>query len=306
MKVVPVAYDSMGVRSMATFVKTDRKIFIDPGVALGPRRYGLPPSTYELEALSFYHSQIIRIASRCEIIVVTHYHYDHHPFPEDSEMYRVFEGKVVLAKDRKNNINASGRKRGKIFEENVREMAKELIWADGREFEFGKTLLKISPAVWHGDVGSRVGKVIMVDVEFKGRKFVFGSDAQSLADPAAREWVLKEKPNFLIVDGYPTIFVGWRMSRRGFAEAKEGLRNVLEKVRPEVVIFDHHGVRDIKFREKMDNFWGLDVKTAAEFLGLENLFLEAWRKEIYEGREVRLNEYFEKWKEAVKEAGVEV
>ena len=44
MKIKPVASDSMGTRSMATYVETkDVKIFIDPGVALGPSRYGLPP-----------------------------------------------------------------------------------------------------------------------------------------------------------------------------------------------------------------------------------------------------------------------
>ena len=260
MRVIPIAYDSMGVRSMATFVETDRKIFIDPGVALGPKRYGLPPSSYEIRALEFYRRKIIEIAKNCEIIFVSHYHYDHHPFPEDFEMYEIFKDKIVLAKDRKKNINESGKKRGKIFEENVREIAKEIIWADDQEFEFGKTRIVVSPAVWHGNVGSRVGKVIMANFEF-GEKFFFGSDAQSLADPKAREWVVEQKPDFMIIDGYPTIFLGWRMSAKSFEEAKEGLKKVLQEVKPKWVIFDHHGVRDIKFREKMENFWGMDVKT---------------------------------------------
>jgi len=37
MKVLPVAFDSFGARSMATYVETkDVKIFIDPAVALSP------------------------------------------------------------------------------------------------------------------------------------------------------------------------------------------------------------------------------------------------------------------------------
>ncbi len=302
-KVVPVAFDSMGVRSMATYVETpDVKIFIDPGVALGPKRYGLPPSKEELEALNFFRQRIMDIASKADVIIVTHYHYDHHPFPEDLEMYeRVFKDKIVLAKDISKDINASGKKRGKIFEERVKGLAKELVWADSKSFRFGDTEILIPKAVWHGDVGSRVGKVIMPFIRYKNESFLFGSDAQALADPEARKIVLSLKPQFLIVDGYPTIFVGWRMKKSNFEEAKAGLKHVFEVVNPSNIIFDHHGVRDINFREKMENFWGFDVKTAAEHLGIGNMFLEAWRKELHKGeRQVDLEDYFEKWKKATK------
>jgi predicted metallo-beta-lactamase superfamily hydrolase len=43
-RIVPLAFDSFGVRSMSTFVETDDlRILIDPGVALAPIRYGLEP-----------------------------------------------------------------------------------------------------------------------------------------------------------------------------------------------------------------------------------------------------------------------
>ncbi len=41
MNITPIAADSLGTRSMATFVETgDCGIFIDPAVSLAPRRYG--------------------------------------------------------------------------------------------------------------------------------------------------------------------------------------------------------------------------------------------------------------------------
>ena len=41
-KIVPLAFDSFGVRSMATFVETDdSKVLIDSGVSLAPLRYRL-------------------------------------------------------------------------------------------------------------------------------------------------------------------------------------------------------------------------------------------------------------------------
>ena len=52
MKIIPISSDSLGVRSMATYIETkDCKILIDPSAALGPKRYGLPPHQKELETL---------------------------------------------------------------------------------------------------------------------------------------------------------------------------------------------------------------------------------------------------------------
>ena len=224
---------------------------------------------------------------------MSHYHYDHHPFPSDSEMYSIFSGKTVLAKGEDNNL--SGKKRGKVFRENVESIAKEFILTDGGDYEFGRTRIRVSPAVWHGDVGSRVGKVVMASIG----GFLFGSDAQLLADPLARKFVLEEKPDFLFVDGYPTIFLGWRLSHSAFESARAGFKEVLEAVQPRTVLFDHHGVRDLRFRERMQDFWGLRVQTAAEFLGLEDLFLEAWRREIWQGKEIDLKGYLELWENRV-------
>ncbi len=52
-RIVPLAFDSFGVRSMATFVETDNlRILIDPGVSLAPIRYGLEPHPLEWERLN--------------------------------------------------------------------------------------------------------------------------------------------------------------------------------------------------------------------------------------------------------------
>ena len=159
MKVLPLAFDSMGVRSMCTFLEVGKlKLLIDPGVALGPTRYGLGPTKEEWKALELSRALIMEAAGRAKAVAVTHYHYDHHPFPEDGEMYeRCFGGKMVMAKDRKKNINLSGKKRGALFEERVVRVTDRLEWADGREFEVGERV-EFSPAVWHGDVGSKVGR----------------------------------------------------------------------------------------------------------------------------------------------------
>lgn len=304
MKIIPIAFDSFGVRSMSTLVITkDVNIYIDPGVALGPTRYGLSPTNEEYEAVDLARREIMKICKRyADIVVVTHYHYDHHPFPDDEEMYEAcFKGKKVFAKDRLHNVNASAKNRGRIFEKNVKSLAKSLKWADGLKIEFGCTHVEFSPAVWHGDVGSKVGKVIMIYVKEGKQSFLFGSDAQGLADPKALEWFVKKNPNIAILDGYPTIFVGWRMKATNFEKSKNKLKKALDKTKAKTIILEHHILRDINYKEKMVNVFreaeklNKKIVSAAEYYGLENFFLEAWRKEITEGKiNVDVKKYYRK------------
>jgi len=307
MKILPIAFDSFGVRSMATLVITKNfRIFIDPGVALGPIRYGLPPTKEEELALELSRSIIQNEASNSNIIVVTHYHYDHHPFPGDT-LYECFKGKKVFAKNIYNDIHHSGEERGKIFEKSI-EGSSELIWADGKSFEIEDVYIEFSKAVWHGEVNSKVGKVIMVYLQEGKDSFVFGSDAQSLADPKALEWFIKKNPEFAILDGYPTIFLGWRFNYEGFEKAKQNLKEAMIQTQVKKIILEHHIVRDITYKGKIEDLFKVaqqnkkQILTAAEFYSLQNLFLEAWRKEITEGkRKVDVEGYYKKLKEKIEE-----
>jgi len=79
MNIIPIASDSLGVRSMATYVETkDCKIVIDPSAALGPKRYGLPPTKEEQDALFKTKLKIAELAEQSKILIISHYHYDHY------------------------------------------------------------------------------------------------------------------------------------------------------------------------------------------------------------------------------------
>ena len=93
MRILPIAFDSFGVRSMATFVETDTKILIDPGVSLAPVRYGLPPHAIELKKLEEKRNEIIRFARKTDILTISHYHYDHY-MPDTN----IYSGKVLFIK----------------------------------------------------------------------------------------------------------------------------------------------------------------------------------------------------------------
>lgn len=294
MRVIPIAFDSFGVRSMATMViAKHHKIFIDPGVALGPRRYDLPPTQPELLALELAKQRVKKYVKGADIVVVTHYHYDHHPRPSDDELYQIaFKDKVVFAKDRKRNINASQRRRGLIFEEKVANICKELVYADGQDLDF----MRFSPAVWHGAVGSAVGFVMMVCILEGEDCFVHGSDAQSLGDPEAVNWVTRENPSLLIVDGFPTTLIGGKISEKEFEKGSKNLAKTIKEVRSDRIILDHHIMRDIDYRKRIRSLseTGKPILTAAEYLGKENFLLEAWRKDLYhKKRKVAVRAYFE-------------
>jgi hypothetical protein len=220
----------------------------------------------------------------------------------------VFKNKIVLCKDISKDINLSGKQRGKIFYENVCDIAKEIIFADNYTLNLTNTKIKFSPAVWHGDVGSKVGRVIMVCIEGeKSGKFIFGSDAQGLADPEAMKWFIKQNPDITILDGYPTIFVGWRMSMKNFEQSKQNLKQVIIKTKVKRVILDHHTVRDINYKEKINDVFmtalesNKQILTAAEFYGLDNLFLEAWRNKLRKGIKVSVGTYYKKLTSRINE-----
>jgi predicted metallo-beta-lactamase superfamily hydrolase len=66
--VVPLAADSLGVRSMATYVECGQtRILIDPGAALAPNRFGLSPADEEWEALKRANDRISAYATRAGI-----------------------------------------------------------------------------------------------------------------------------------------------------------------------------------------------------------------------------------------------
>ena len=287
MEVIPIAADSMGTRSMATLVRTDDLvILIDPGVALAPRRYGLPPHPLEFERMEEHREAIVRAAEEAEVLVVTHYHYDHH-MPDLPEIY---EGKVAILKHPTENINKSQKGRAAYFLSQLEGLPKRLETADGREFEFGKTRIKFSKAVYHG-TNPRLGYVVEVCVECGGEKFIFTSDVEGPALEDQVAFILAERPELVYVDGPMTYMLGYRYSAKSLEASVQNLIRVLE-AGAQTLIVDHHFLRDLAYRERIAPVYeaardlGAKVLTAAEFAGKPIEMLEAHRKDLYEGKPI--------------------
>jgi len=284
MRVIPLASESLGVRSLAVFVEASGiKIIIDPGVALGPKRYGLPPAKIELEALQKMRKKVQAYARKADVVTISHYHYDHHtPFFEglyesSSEEYarEIYKGKLIFTKHPKKNINFSQRKRAWAFLKNAEPIAKKIEFADGRSFDLSGVTLEFSPAVPHGSEGSRLGFVVMVLID-DGSRLIHASDIQ-LLNRKAVEWIIEKNPDLLITGGPPTY-----LGRRAEGSWETGIKNLNEIIRETnaEVVLDHHIVRDRnypRFFEELEK----RPKTFAGFLKVEDRPLEAYRRELH-------------------------
>jgi hypothetical protein len=283
-KIIPLAFDSFGVRSMATYVETcDRKILIDPGVSLAPSRYRLPPHPIEIERMHSSWRIIREYAKKSDILIITHYHYDHHD-PTEPDIY---ENKITLIKHPKENINLSQRGRAAYFLEMLKGFPKELLVSDENEFKFGKTTIKFSRPVCHG-TNPRLGYVTEVSISCGGEKLVFTSDVEGPSLPDQTQFILDEKPNVLIVDGPMTYMLGYRYSFKGLQISNENLTKVIRETPVETIMMEHHFMRDLRYRERIKPLYEIakerkvKVLTAAEFLERNVELLEARRRELYQ------------------------
>ncbi|NOY11006.1 MAG: hypothetical protein GXO67_02745 [Archaeoglobi archaeon] len=281
MKIVPIAFDSMGARSMATYVETgDVRIFIDPSVALGPRRYGLPPHRLELRRKEELWERIKEYLQKSDVVVITHYHYDHHN-PAEVEL---LEGKRVLVKHPEERINRSQMGRARKFLKPLREIA-DVEYADGKSVEIGDTLIEFSPAVPHG-TDPRLGYVVMVMIDDGKERFIHTSDVEGASLEEQIGWLRERDAEIVFMDGPMTYMLGYRFSETSLEKSVENVSSLMGG-ELKTIVLDHHLTRDLAWRERVSEIiergeeLGVSVESAATIAGLDEELLEARRKELY-------------------------
>ena len=274
MDVIPLAFDSMGVRSMCCLLQGEITILIDPGASLAPHRYGLPPHKRELEQLMKKRDTIQECSRTADIITVSHWHNDHHtPFinglygsvtPEVATS--LYQDKKVLGKGLK-GLNFMQKKRAVSFLKHV-----HVDFCDGKTYSFGDVELRFSSPVQHGTF--KKIPVIMVCVE-EDNRIVHASDTQGFS---GLTFIKEESPDLLIMSGPPVHLLSP-------AEIKRAESTILDMMDCcSQLILDHHHVRCLQFKEALPDIWkNPKVKTAAEYTNQPNSLLEARRKELFTG-----------------------
>ena len=278
MKIVPIASDSLGIRSMATYIETkDCKILIDPSAALGPKRYGLPPHKEEQEVLFKTKLKIAELAEQCNILTISHYHYDHY---DPNEVF--YKGKKIFAKDIAKDINKSQKQRGTDFKNTIEDIC-DLEYCDDSTHQIQDTTITFSPPFFHGPENVRLGYVIMTTIDDGKKRITHSSDVQGPVTTSAKDYILDQKPDILIMDGPPSIFLGWKFSKQNLQDASDNLVEIIKTLGCQVIL-DHHLLRDLKYLDVFSEPYNAGkekVKTFAEYLGRENNTLEAHRKELW-------------------------
>ncbi len=335
----PIWFDSLGAKSSCTLVKTpDISVLIDPGAAVMQPSF---PASWTKKLYWYQRAELAikQAAKRADVIVISHYHYDH--FTDfDRQLY---EGKLLLVKNPNNWINDSQRGRAESFFDTlcrefggigladvVRERKPEryrnpldeiprardkdfgdynrrrkqlfrkgLKWLgnrvknwnsvkwipelgfkdidakfpEGKEFKFGRTKLRFTLPMFHGIEFSRVGWVFATVIEHGGEKLIHSSDLDGPIIEDYADWIIRENPDVLILDGPMTYMMGYLLTKTTMGRVMANVVRILKESDVELLIYDHHLPRESKFREHTREVWGAGerwgkkVLTAAEYLG---------------------------------------
>ena len=278
--VAPLAAESLGVRSVATYVECGAtRLIIDPGASLGASRSGLPPADEEWEALRRCNERISGYATRANWVFVSHYDEDH--FRYDPAIYA---GRNVWAKDPRHMIPARQEARAAELWKAI-EGGCRLDTAEGRTFETPDCVLRASPPLGHGLEGTGLGYVIALTVTDRreGTRFVHASDVQGPLSPVAAAYLARERPTLLYLSGPPAYLEG-QIGRPLIDRGVDQLRRIIDQTGCRVIM-DHHALRGEGYLERFRALWDTgQVVTAAGYLGLADAPLEARRRELWSAR----------------------
>ncbi|MFX0107754.1 MAG: hypothetical protein ACFE7R_05705, partial [Candidatus Hodarchaeota archaeon] len=230
---------------------------------------------------------------KSDVISISHYHYDHvrpgftdfqYNFSSREELQRMFDAKLVLAKDNRENINPSQRRRGFYFQRDVADVVDEIQWCDNHTYEFGSTRIKYSPPLPHGPSGSRLGFVVASLVEYEDSRVLFAPDVQGPVERDSLAFLLALAPHLAIIGG-PPIYLD-KFEKKHEESAMFSLLALASQV--PILVVDHHLLRSLEWSswlspvKSVAKEAGNKILPMAELAGMENACLEAKRQKMYE------------------------
>ncbi|MHC1754276.1 MAG: hypothetical protein AB9861_02395 [Methanosarcina sp.] len=279
MQIEILGCESFGARSLACAVKTgERKILIDPGVALARLRYGLLPHPVEIAAALRIRKRILAAFEGTTDVVISHYHGDHMPMKAEDpyqlpvEALPSLEGISFWCKGPEKISGLSARRRKELSH----FLGFSLPASEGTDFDG----ISFSAPVPHGTKDKGFGTVMMTRVSEGDDVFVHSSDIQLLDRDTVLE-IVAWKPTVVFASGPPLY-----LSHHVPEASKEAFENALLLARNvDTLILDHHLLRSFEGYRWLKELAGKVENTvlcAAEFMGEKPELLEAKRKILYE------------------------
>ncbi len=285
MRIEIIGAESLGVRGLCCLVETkDRKIAIDPGVALGYRRHGLLPHPVQVAVAEKVKNAIEKALEDATDVVISHYHGEHHPLV-NANPYQLSANRVAESL-RYPRLWTKGMQELSFTEAHrARVLAQRLNRVLPASEGLSDGCLSFSPPVPHGERG-RGGTVMMTRIEEGGEVFVHASDIQMLNDEAI-EQIFRWQPTVVLASGPPIYLPSLTWEKREGA-----LKRTLELAKEvDTLILDHHLMRSKEGEKWLDWVSSLHgskdpclhhrVICAADFMGLPRNLLEAERVSWY-------------------------
>jgi len=346
-------FDSLGAKSASIYLETSMGgLVIDPGAASMQPSYPLSSG----EKRNLRRKAINKIEEYCwksKIMIITHYHYDHHVLPNDIDLRNpkamYLKGKLLILKNPNMYINESQWNRSRLFISKLISLAGDkisnyieepemkdftdpvqelnyalkrdfgdyssrraellekgkrwfnnltrklwgtkpwikegivlsygtkIIWGDGKKLELGDTTINIFNPWFHGIEYDRTGWVTPILIIKNNRKIFYTSD---LMGPQIEDYAYKIadiRPDAIIADGPPTYLFPYMLNRINLNRAIENMIYIIESAKPKIVIYDHHLLREKRWRERTRPVFeaakrmGVNITTAAEYMGLQPL-----------------------------------
>lgn len=271
--------ESLGVRGLCCFIQTEnRKILIDPGIALGYHRYGLLPHPFQVAVDEKIQKRIVGRWSEATDIIISHFHGDHIPLV-DANPYQFNIRKVAKLNPKVRiwteilaHLSPLEKKRADSLS---LVLKKDLIEGEGKE----QGIMAFSKSVPHGEANSRLGKVMMTKIA-EDCVFVHASDIQLLNNEAVIQ-ILEWRPDIALVGG-PPLYLSHRFSRSQVKKAWYNAKRLSQNV--DILILDHHLMRSYegaKWIKRLSSRTDKKVICGADFMKKPKMLLEARRKNLY-------------------------
>jgi len=275
-----IGTESLGVRGLSCLIKVaNRRIVIDPGVALGYKRHGRLPHPLQVAEGERVRRRIIAALTGATDVVLSHFHGDHIPLRE-ANPYQLGIGHLP---ENFRNIRCWSKSLSDPSEK-MTQRGQELKELLGSNFHVADGLsdgpMTFSEAMPHGTKGSKQGSVMMTRIDAGNKRFVHASDIQ-LLDTATVDFIIAWKPDIVLAAGPPLYLEKLTEELRAIA-----WENGLHLARDvDILILDHHLMRDQQgpaWLNALSTTAGKQVYCAADFMGKKRILLEAERTALYE------------------------
>ncbi|HIE07167.1 MAG TPA: hypothetical protein EYP64_03900 [Desulfarculaceae bacterium] len=275
-----IGTESLGVRGLSCFVKAgQRRILIDPGVALGYIRHGLFPHPLQVAEGERVRQRIIEALESATDVVFSHFHGDHIPLQKANP----YQLAIRQLPENFQNLCCWSKSLDSLGEK-MKQRAQDLRALLGSNFHVAEGLsegpMTFSKAMPHGAQGSKLGTVMMTRINLGDKVFLHTSDIQ-LLDSATIDFIIAWQADIVLAGG-PPLFIETLSEDLRTAAWENGLR-LARNV--ETLILDHHLMRDQQgpaWLEDLSAKAGKQIYCAADFMGKKRLFLEAGRTKLYE------------------------